>query len=110
MKIDEIELYEMANLSGQRTGIDNIMIWVGADPKRHALRIKVSNVANRWSTDNFTITLPELDVIGNVNKALISGNTLQDIKSWIKLNIDVLMDYENSLIDTGDFLTKLVKI
>lgn len=105
------ELYEMANLFPKRTGIDNIVIWVGADPKRHGLRIKVSNVPNKWAPDdNFTITLPHLDVVGNINKQLITGKKLEDIKNWLKLNITTLMNYENSLIDTGDFLDLLVKI
>ena len=113
MKANEInlDLYEMANLSSRRTGIDNIIIWVGADPKKHAMRIKVSNIPNKWSNNNFTITLPYLDVVGDVNKRLITGNKLKDIKSWIKLNIETLIDYEKGNIhDTDDFLERLVKI
>lgn len=107
----ELDLYEMANLGTRNTGIPNIVIWVGADPKRHAMRIKVSNVANKWSDDNFTIMLPTLDVIGNINKQLITGPILSDIKSWIKLNIQTLIDYEDGKIHiTNDFLDRLVQI
>jgi hypothetical protein len=108
---ESLDLYEMANLTQQDTGIPNIVIWVGADPKRHAMRIKVSNMPNRWSDDNFTITLPMLDVVGNINKQLISGKTLNDIKEWIKLNIEVLLAYEQgNVVGTREFLDMLVKI
>lgn len=106
-----LDLYEMANLTQRYTGIPNIIIWVGSDPKRHAMRIKVSNTPNRWSDDNFTITLPYLDVVGTINKKLITGQVLSDIQSWIKLNIETLLAYEKGEIqDTGDFLERLVQI
>jgi len=106
-----MNLFEISNLSQKRTGLDNIIIWVGADPKRHTLRVKISNSANRWDPDdNFTITLPKLDVVGNIDKQFISGKMLKNIKSWIKLNIKELMDYENALIDTDVFLDSLVKV
>jgi hypothetical protein len=114
MKADEIELdlYEMANLTSRNTGINNIIIWVGGNPERHAMRIKVSNIANKWSSsDSFTITLPYLDVVGKINKQLISSKKLSDIKSWIKLNIETLIEYEKgNIIGTSEFLEKLVKI
>lgn len=107
-----LDLYEMANLSVRYTGIPNIIIWVGADPKRHAMRVKVSNIPNRWdSDDNFTITLPMLDVVGTINKKLITGNVLRDIQLWIKLNIETLLAYEQGEIqDTGDFLDRISPI
>jgi hypothetical protein len=50
-------------------------------------------------------------VVGDINKSLISGRTLEDIRSWIKLNIETLMDYEQgNIIGTSEFLEKLVKI
>ena len=116
MKINELydrglNLYEMANLTSRDTGIDNVIIWVGSDPEKHAMRIKVSNVPNKWSNDNFTITLPYLDVIGNINKQFISGKKLKNIKEWIKLNIETLLEYEKgNIIGTSEFLEKLVKI
>lgn len=107
----ELDLYEMANLTQRWTGIPNVVIWVGSDPSKHAMRVKVSNVPDKWSNDNFTITLPYLDVVGNINKQFITGALLDDIKAWMKLNIQTLIDYENGEIqDTGDFLDKLVKI
>jgi len=108
---DEQDLYEMANLTSRYTGIDRVVIWVGMDYKRHAMRVKVSNVPNKMADDTFIITIPDLDVIGKIDKSFISGKTLNDIKSWLKLNIQTLIDYESGkLVDTGDFLDQLVQI
>lgn len=116
MLLDELfesslELYEMANLDVEDTGIPNVIIWVGADPKRHAMRIKVSNIPNKWSDDNFTITLPDLNMVGKINKSLITGEVLENINNWIKLNIETLIGYESGKIQsTREFLSKLVQI
>jgi len=109
---DGLILYEMANLTYRDTGINNIVIWVGGDPEQHGMRVKVSNVPNKWGGgDSFTITIPELNVVGKINKSLISGKVLDDIKNWIKLNIEVLIAFEKgNIISTGEFLEKLVKI
>lgn len=107
----ENDLVEMANLGSKYTGIDKVVIWVGMDPGMHYLRVKVSNTPNKWSTDNFTITIPELEVVSKINKQFINGKMLDDIKNWIKLNIETIMDYEKGEITyTDDFLSKLHKI
>jgi len=116
MKFNEIInedqfLWEMANLTSRSHGIDNIVIWVGGNPDTHYMRIKVSNVPNKYSNNNFTITIPDLQVIGNINKQFISGKILEDIKYWIKLNMETLIDFEKgNIIDTGEFHEKIVKI
>lgn len=108
---DHEELYEMANIGSDHTGIPNVIIWVGMDYKRHAMRIKVSNEPNRWSNDYFVITLPTLEVIGHINTRFISGKILNDIKDWIKLNIDTLISYERGDIQlTREFLDLLVSL
>lgn len=107
----EKTLLEMANVGDKYTGIQNVVIWIGMDPKLHYLRVKVSNIPNKWSSDNFTITIPELDVVGKINKSFISRQILDDIKSWIKLNIETIIAYEQGKITyTDEFLSKLVKI
>lgn len=107
----EPTLLEMASVGEKYTGIENVVIWIGMDPKLHYLRVKVSNIPNKWSADNFTITIPELDVVGKINKSLISRQVLENIKSWIKLNIESIIAYEQGEITYTDvFLSKLVKI
>ncbi|MGI0075859.1 MAG: hypothetical protein ACREAU_00450 [Nitrosopumilaceae archaeon] len=117
MKVDELfeqqlesTLLEMANLDVVDTGIDNVIIWVGADPHQHYLRVKVSNVPDKWSADNFTITIPELVPVGKINKQFITGQVLENIKAWIKFNLEIIKAHEEGKIGTRDFLTKIKKI
>jgi predicted restriction endonuclease len=57
------ELLEMANFTEKTTGIDDVVIWLGPGN-----RIKVSNKPNSFDTyDTFTITIPDLEIIGDVN-------------------------------------------
>lgn len=91
------ELNEMSNLDKHDHGIDNVVLWIGKTNKRHGLRIKVSNIQNRWSDDdNFTIMIPSLDYdISQVAK-WIKKDTMEKIKYWIKLNQELLYKLDNN--------------
>lgn len=107
----EPRLLEMANVGKKHTGIDNVVLWIGMDPQQHFLRVKVSNVPGKWSSDNFTITIPKLDIVGKINKSFISGEVLDDILNWIKLNLETIIAYETGeIVYTDDFLEKLKPI
>lgn len=103
------ELFEMANIHSRYHGIKDVVIWVGKANKQHGLRVKVSNIKNKFSMNNhFVIMMPSLDYNP---KKVAKWIPIDDILEWIKLNQDVLYDYENSIIDdTGEFLEKLVKL
>ena len=104
----EDTLLEMANVGEKYTGIPKVVIWIGMDPKLHYLRVKISNTPTKWSQDNFTITIPQLDVVGKINKQFITGQMLENIKTWIKLNIQTILAYEKGEITyTDDFLSQL---
>lgn len=104
-------LHEMANLGSQDHGIADVVIWVGQANKQHGLRIKVSNIKNRWSDDNFVIQLPGLDYDPGQVAKWITSDIMQQILSWIKLNQKVLHDYETgAILYTRDFLNQIVKI
>ena len=56
------QLFEMANVTAKRHGIENVVIWVGRTPKQHGLRVKVSKVPNKMDMDDsFVIMMPSLD-------------------------------------------------
>lgn len=120
MKIDSIlqnekvdDLYEMANLTVNYHGIDpRVVIWVGIASKQHGLRVKVSNVPNKMDVDdNFVIQMPSLDYDPTTVARWITPKTLNGILEWIKLNQQVLFDYETGkIVDTGKFLNSLTKI
>lgn len=117
MKIEEVlgsrqeDLLEMANLDVHDTGIENLIIWVGMDPHQHYLRVKVSNVPDKWSNDNFTITIPKLAIIGQPNKQLITPEKLADIIKWINVNLETIIAYERGeIVSTRELLMKLKKV
>ena len=106
--LTEQELMEMANITSKYTGIENIVLWVGPNPKTHGYRIKVSNVPNKFDgKDCFTLTIPRFEIIGERDKSIISNDTLNKIEEFIELNIDLIKQYSDYEIDTGSFIENL---
>ena len=106
------QLYEMANVTSRRHGIENVVIWVGATNKQHGLRIKVSNIPNKMDmNNNFTIMMSSLDYDHTHVANWITSKIIDKIITWIKLNQQLLYDYELGLItDTDDFLNNIIKV
>ena len=104
-------LHEMANLGSHNHGISNIVIWVGKANKQHGLRIKVSNLKNRWSNDdNFVIQLPSLDYDPSQVAHWITTDIINQIMAWIRLNQQVLYDFETDhIMYTDQFINKISK-
>lgn len=106
------QLNEMANLGREDHGIEHVVIQVGKANKQHGLRVKVSNLKDRWSNDdNFVIMMPSLDYDPQSVARWIRGDVMKKILEWIKLNSEVLHDFENDrIVYTRDFLNKISKI
>lgn len=106
------QLLEMARLGSNKHGIPNVVMWVGLAPKQDSLRVKVSNIPNRMDpSDNFTIMMPSLDYDPTQVAYWIDNETMAKILDWIKLNQDLLYDYEVGKIDdTEYFLSKIAKV
>lgn len=105
-------LYEMANVVSKYHGIDGVVIWVGIANKQHGLRVKVSNIRDHFARDdNFVIQMPSLDYDPDQVASWINKTTMAQIISWIKLNQQLLYDYENEhTTDTGLFLNSISKV
>jgi hypothetical protein len=105
-------LHEMANLGSHNHGIQDVVIWVGKSNKQHGLRIKVSNLKNRWSNeDNFVIQLPSLDYDPNQVAGWITPNIMKQIMDWIRLNQQLLYDFEtDKIMYTDQFISKISKV
>jgi len=105
-------LHEMANLGSHNHGIQDVVIWVGKANKQHGLRIKVSNLKNRWSNeDNFVIQLPSLDYDPNQVAGWITPNIMKQIMDWIRLNQQLLYDFEtDKIMYTDQFISKISKV
>lgn len=105
-------LHEMANLGSHNHGIQDVVIWVGKANKQHGLRIKVSNLKNRWSNDdNFIIKLPDLDYDPRKVARWITTDILKQIMDWIKLNQQVIYDFEiDKIMYTDQFISQISKV
>ena len=105
-------LHEMANLGSHNHGIQDVVIWVGKANKQHGLRIKVSNLKNRWSNDdNFVIQLPSLDYDPSQVARWITSDIMKQIMDWIRLNQQVLYDFEtDKIMYTDQFISQISKV
>ena len=102
---------EMANLGKEDHGIDHVVIQVGKANKQHGLRVKVSNLKDRWSDDNFVIKMPSLDYDSSSVARWIDKKVMNKIIEWIKLNSEVLYKFENDeIIYTRDFMSQISKV
>ena len=105
-------LHEMANLGSHNHGIHDVVLWVGKANKQHGLRIKISNLKNKWSNDdNFVIQLPSLDYDPTRVAEWIQEKVMKKILQWIVLNQEVLYDFEtDKIMYTDQFISKISKI
>jgi len=109
--ISNDELLELANISPNKTGIKDVVIWIGPNPHFHGRRIKVSNTPNKFDkNDCFTITIPDFEIIGTPNKKLITKNIMKDIIKFVKLNMQIICDYSDEKIFTDDLIDQMKKI
>jgi hypothetical protein len=110
LKLDEEDLFEMANVREKQSGIPYVIFISSKDAalSKHGPRIKVSNRHDRWDpSSNFVITVPELRVVGT---ATFSSDQLEDIKDWIRLNKDLIVKYWNKEIDDQELLNTIEKL
>lgn len=108
---DSDELLEMANFTQKTTGISDVVIWIGPNPSNHGKRIKVSNKPNSFDVyDTFTITIPELKLVGDINKKFIKPDVLSKIMKFIELNIEVISEYSERKISTEDLIERIKRV
>lgn len=106
-------IHEMANVGPRRHGIENVYIFVGSvEGERHGLRVKVSRIPGKYDrNDNFVIQMPSLDYDPTQVPRWIKTDTMKRILEWIKLNQQLLIDYEYGKIwDTDDFMNNISKV
>lgn len=105
------KINEMANYSQEYTGIKDTYIWIGPNPPQHGPRIKISNNSSFFNPhDNFTLTIPDFEIVGIINTKTIDNKKLEQIKDFVKLNIVAIVDYESGIIPTDEFESMIIKI
>lgn len=107
-------LWEMANLSQKSTGVKDVIIWVSSaqdGAKRHGPRVKVSahSTTKVNPDDLFVMTIQDVPRIV-AGESYLPNDTLEDVKAWVSLNKEVLLQYWNNKILTDDLLELLVKL
>ena len=105
-------LHEMANLGTHNRGIQDVVLWVGKTNKQHGLRIKVSNSKNRWNNaDNFVIRISSLDYDPASVAKWITPAIMSQILNRIKLNQQLLCDFETGkIVFTDQFIAAISKV
>jgi len=107
----EDELLEMANVTDQTTGIKDVILWIGPNPKSHGKRIKVSNIPNKISSsDCFTITIPKFEIVGDINDKFIDSVKMDKIKEFIIINQKLIEEYSDYKISTKELLDGLIPV
>ena len=110
MKINDIaDLYEMANLSPDETGVSHSIFISPSYGVAHSCRVKVCNVRGKMvPTDTFVIDLNNLEIVAGTCK--LNTNELEAVKWWIHRNKKVLLDYWKGNINTTQCLMQLKKL
>jgi len=113
---EEVEkfLFEMANITSKKTGIERVVIWASQaqdGAKRHGPRVKVSSsyTSSVKPDDFFVLTIQEQPRVV-AGECSLSNDDLQDVKDWVSVNRDALLEYWNDGVSTEDFLAKLVRV
>ena len=108
------QLYEFADLVPEDTRL-TVVVWIDGPRKmKYGKRIKFqNNNSNRLNGGEIIpITISDDPQIQKsfTTKLKISNKDLNKIKSWIKLNKEVLLDYSNGLITTKQLYNKILPL
>jgi hypothetical protein len=98
----------MVSLRKKRTGIDNTLFASTKGFGWHAPRIKIAidPPSLNETTSGASMALHDFSTVG----AYIPRDILEQLKTFIELNRDALLDYWEAKIDTDDFLERLKPI
>lgn len=104
---EEMNLWEMANLFPQVTGLDGLIVYVSSGRgMRHGPRIKVA-IGNKWSKNIVTIPLTGIPRV--IGKGDLTQDQFADIVKWITTNKATLLKYWNGDIeDTKIFIQEII--
>ena len=85
LSIDDSNVYEMANIQPDDSGLPYIVNVMNKGGAKHGPRVKVSNIVGTYAfNDNFTITVdPYPRIIG---KSKVGLEVEKLIIDWVKLN------------------------
>lgn len=109
--LNENKIYEMANISTKRSGLP-VVVYISGLKSSHGPRIKFMNGYGTVKPEKL-LTLTVSDdpkLIPEDSKLEISEKELQQIKNWVILNKDVLLELYKGQLDEIDAALKLKKL
>jgi hypothetical protein len=110
MKIHDVtnssaDLYEMANLDGDTTGLPMYIFCSPKGKAKHECRIKVCNSKGKMNEeDTFSIAVKDVDIHGACR---LNADDLERVKWWIHYNKTHLLDYWEERINTKTFMNSV---
>lgn len=103
---DARDLFEMANLYPDTTGLP-MTVWVSPRGKaRHDVRVKV-NMTHGNQMDIANTATVGVRPTPQLIAGQLSSTDAQLVFEWIALNVDLLVDYWNGRIDTAGMIRGL---
>ena len=108
-EVTEDELYEMANVYPDDSGLP-MTVWVRPrSNERHGPRIKVCTVygARMHPSDTVTVTLP---AIREIPQGTLSAADLRAVSDWIRLNETAIKAHWEGRISSIEFGRRLQKL
>jgi hypothetical protein len=102
------DLYEMANLDSETTGLPMYIFCSPRGNAKHECRIKVCNTKGKMNEDDtFSIDVHTLEIRGECR---LSADDLERVKWWIHYNKFDLLDFWKGKINTKKFLNSVKNI
>lgn len=113
--IHNVLLFEIPNFGDKHTGLKTI-IWIDhgnskAEGWRHGPRIKVSKFYGKIHKDNhFAVSISKNPHVLHTDTGEIKSHHIEDVKDWIKLNHDHLIDHYHGKISDKELKNRIQKI
>ena len=110
MKVGETEMWGMANLTPNETGLP-MVVWVSEKGgAKHGPRIKVSTELGAKIDPGSTVTVTIEDNPRKIGSARLAAKHLTQVAEFIRKNSKVLIQYWERKISTKDMMDKIEKL
>jgi hypothetical protein len=107
--MDDVDLFEMANLYPTTTGLP-MTVWVSPRGNaRHDVRIKVNMVhGNQMSITNTAVVT--VSPAPRLVAGQLTPTDMQAVSDWVQLNETPLISYWDGTIDTATLIGRLRRV
>jgi hypothetical protein len=107
---DGQDIFEMANLEYDLTGLAVYIYVSGKGNTKHGPRLKVSKIYGKMSKSLFPITISDKPKVIGDDIGDIKSKDIKKIIEWVKLNKELLLAFWNGEINIKDFVNSIQKV